>query len=163
MIQVKTNDGTLINVKDFQQSLRDFPQRYRAEMSDDGSPYLFGSCVHATQKGLSITGNGTCQFPLKVDVKLFFVTYLYTAPSDVTPKGQRPLVQVNSGIFTSLEDAISFVREHFDGLETWDEYFTPQIKEHFENHTGDFLADDYTAGQWAKFSIFDGNNITHQL
>lgn len=96
-------------------------------------------------------------------IKFFFATYLYNAPNGVTPKGEKPLVQVYSGVFTNLDDAIAFVREHFDGLETWDEYFTPQIKEHFENHTAYFLADDYTAGQWAKLSIFDGNNITHQL
>jgi hypothetical protein len=65
---VTTNDGKEIDIKGFQKSLLDFPMSYRARMTDSGEAYLGGPCVYAHHScGCKITGNGTLQFPLKIN------------------------------------------------------------------------------------------------
>lgn len=66
-LNVKSFDGEhTINIKEYQKSLRDWPQAYRAQMDDYGTPFISGPVHNANNCGCKITGNGTLQFPLTI-------------------------------------------------------------------------------------------------
>lgn len=102
---------------------------------------------------------------MKKQPKGFLVTYLYVSP-DGTYADEKPNVLVNTGLFNSLQNALEFIGELFDGKETWDERIVPDILKHMElcNYSNPYHVDDYSAGQWAEITpVFDWGNVTHAL
>ena len=83
--------------------------------------------------------------------RLFVVTYLYVSPADTLAKNEDPNVETNTMVGT-LEEIINFTHLRFDGYNTFEEYYKPEILEHFEEQEETvYFADDDSAGQW--FSI----------
>lgn len=80
----------------------------------------------------------------------YLVASYYVSPDDTLADGQKPDVIVKSGYFKSLESALDFIENGFDGKETWNETYVPEIKEHFADCDDEYVVDDWSAGQWAS-------------
>lgn len=89
----------------------------------------------------------------------YLVTYCYVSPDGTMPQGERPKVQIRSGYFKKLDDALDFVREDFDSLDLWDTSFVPYIKDHLELRRDKCVVDDWTAGQWVYIMPYFGKDI----
>jgi hypothetical protein len=63
----------------------------------------------------------------------------------------NPRTIMYTSICDNVQEAIDFVREHFDGQETYDTVHTPRIIEHFNESNEDYHLDDWSAGQWFWF------------
>lgn len=72
------------------------------------------------------------------------VTGLYIDPTTDT----SPRTILYYSVQDSAEDAVNFIRDNFDGQDTFDETYAPQIIDHLNNSADEYVLDDYSAGQW---------------
>ena len=100
---------------------------------------------------------------MKVKANGYLINYLYVSPDDTLAEGERPHVQALSGYFKTLDAALDFILDNFDGQETWQETYVPEIKEHFENCDDEFIVDDWSAGQWVTIIPHFSKDITIEL
>lgn len=63
---VKSQQGNMVNIKDFKKSLHDFPTSCRKNMDNHGMLFLENCSFFTHPCGCEIGGNGTIQFPLKI-------------------------------------------------------------------------------------------------
>lgn len=75
------------------------------------------------------------------------VTGLYRDPST----NDNPRTITYLAVCDNIIEAIDFVREHFDGQETFDNKHVPRIIEHFQESEEEYTLDDSSAGQWFMF------------
>ena len=93
------------------------------------------------------------------DEPLYVGTYLYVSPDDTLAEGEKPTVQVNT-VMGTLEDVMSDIHEHFDGYETFEETFKPEVRDHFKKTPKkNYGGDDYSAGQWFEIAPILNNTI----
>jgi len=60
----------------------------------------------------------------------------------------NPRTILYTAVCNSIEDAVKFIRDNFDGKETFNEYYAPEITEHLSTSTEEYALDDWSAGQW---------------
>lgn len=92
----------------------------------------------------------------------YVVTYLYVSPEGTYTKEEGVRTIVLTKVCSSLIGAIKFVGDdNFDGKETFEEHFKPEIKEHFKNSPkAQYFGDDYSAGQWFSIApIINGRSV----
>jgi hypothetical protein len=89
----------------------------------------------------------------------YLATYHYVSPDDTLAEGERPNIEVSSGFFAQLKDALDFIGDLFDGQETWEDNYVPKITGHFILCNDEFVVDDWSAGQWAIIKPYFGQDI----
>jgi hypothetical protein len=89
----------------------------------------------------------------------YLVTYHYVSPDDTLAEGERPNIDVSSGFFKKLNDALDFIGDLFDGQDTWEEHYVPEICGHFAKSNDNYVVDDWSAGQWAIIKPYVGEDI----
>lgn len=75
------------------------------------------------------------------------VSGLYRDPST----NDNPRTITYLAVCDNITEAIDFVREHFDGQDTFDNIHVPRIIEHFQESEEEYYLDDWSAGQWFYF------------
>ncbi len=66
MENIKTFQGTSINLKAYQHSLNEYASFARKGIDNQGVPYLTNCAFNSPKCGCEIIGNGTLQFPLSI-------------------------------------------------------------------------------------------------
>jgi len=95
----------------------------------------------------------------------FLALYLYVSPDDTLAEGESPTVQTSAKVDT-LPEVLKFVRERFDGLETFDEHFVPEVKAFFKSNkkvSAVYRGDDYSAGQWFSLTRVNDDGVSVEV
>lgn len=95
----------------------------------------------------------------------FLALYLYVSPDDTLAEGETPRVQTHAKVDT-LPNVLDFVRSHFDGLETFDEQFVPEVKAFFKSNkkvSAVYRGDDYSAGQWFSLTRVNAEGVSAEV
>lgn len=60
------DDGQEVSISKMQETLREFPQTFRACLDDYGKPGILNAVSQTDDLGCNVEGNGTLAFPLRV-------------------------------------------------------------------------------------------------
>ncbi len=95
----------------------------------------------------------------------FLATMLYVSPNGTFAADEKPRIISYSKVDT-LPKVLDWLRENFDGYETFTNSFIPEIKEFFKQNkkvTDTYKGDDYSAGQWFQIVRVNKNGVSVDL
>lgn len=95
----------------------------------------------------------------------FLATMLYVSPDDTIATGDKPRV-ISYAKVDSLPKILDWLLNNFDGRETFEEHFAPEVKEFFKENkkvSAVYRGDDYSAGQWFSVTRVNKNGVTVEV
>ncbi len=95
----------------------------------------------------------------------FLATMLYVSPEGTVAVGEAPRI-ISYAKVDTLPKILNWLREEFDGYETFTNSFMPEVKEFFKENkkvSDVYKGDDYSAGQWFQIVRVNNNGVSAEL
>lgn len=94
---------------------------------------------------------------------MYVAHYLYVSPEGTfNPVKEDQTIESKVLITRKLIEAVNFIRENFDGLETFNE-MEDDIVEAFIDGEKEYHCDDHSAGQWFRISRVGEDSVESNL
>lgn len=96
----------------------------------------------------------------------FLATMLYVSPEGTIPAGEKQPRVITYAKVDTLPKLLNWLRENFDGYETFTESFMPEVKTFFKENkkvSAVYRGDDYSAGQWFSLARVNKNGVSVEV